>query len=146
MSVRCGVGYDGLLRGAKNACDAEYHGRRGPAGRKRADVSSRFLLMSFGAALGGWASARFGYQTASSSTPRLPRLRLLNLLIPEKEMKEESVDESGRRLESQSREPKKRQRFWTDIWDGWRYIARHPLVAAIIGGTCCGQRAAALVT
>ena len=44
-----------------------------------------------------------------------------------------SGDENEQRLEAGDRAQKKRPRFWTDLQEGWRYIARHPLVAAIIG-------------
>ena len=123
-----------FFEGAKNAATPNITGADGLLAGNALMFSSRFLLMSFGAALGGWASARFGYQTAFIINAVSFLVSAYSIwLIPEKEMREESVDDSGKHLETQSHEPKRRQRFWTDIRDGWQYIARHPLVAAIIG-------------
>jgi MFS family permease len=123
-----------FFEAAKNAAMPNITGAEGLLAGNALMFSSRFLLMSFGAALGGWASARFGYQTAFIINAASFLVSAYSVwLIPEKEMREESSAEAGKPLEVQDREPRKRLRFWTDIREGWRYIAQHPLVAAIIG-------------
>jgi MFS family permease len=123
-----------FFEAAKNAATPNITGAQGLLAGNALMFSSRFLLMSFGAALGGWASAHFGYQTAFIINAVSFLVSAYSVwLIPEKAMREESADESEKGLESKGREPKERLRFWTDIGEGWRYIAQHPLVAAIIG-------------
>src|SRR5437868_10208068 len=101
--------------------------------------SSRFLLMSFGAALGGWASARFGYKAAFIINAVSFLISAYSIwLIPEEEMKGETSgeDEASREAEMhkvETRKAQRRTRVWTDLQEGWKYIARDPLVAAIIG-------------
>jgi MFS family permease len=124
-----------FFEAAKNAAMPNITGGEGLLAGNALMFSSRFLLMSLGAALGGWASARFGYQTAFIINAVSFLVSAYSIwLIPEKEMREEtSGDETEQRLEAGMSATKKRPRFWTDIQDGWKYIARHPLVAAIIG-------------
>jgi MFS family permease len=124
-----------FFEAAKNAATPNITGREGLLAGNALMFSSRFLLMSLGAALGGWASARFGYQTAFIINAVSFLVSAYSIwLIPEKEMREEtSNDETEQRIEVGERATKKRPRFWTDLQDGWKYIARHPLVAAIIG-------------
>jgi MFS family permease len=123
-----------FFEGAKNAAMPNITGADGLLVGNALMFSSRFLLMSFGAALGGWASARFGYQTAFIINAVSFLVSAYSIwLIPEKEMREEAVAETAERLSTQDREPKKRLRFLTDIREGWKYIAEHRLVAAIIG-------------
>jgi MFS family permease len=123
-----------FFEAAKNGALPNITGGPGLLAGNALMFSSRFLLMSLGAALGGWASARFGYKTAFIINAVSFIVSAYSIwLIPEKEMREESVDEADKRRETDSLETKKRPRFWTDLQDGWKYIARYPLVAAIIG-------------
>jgi MFS family permease len=123
-----------FFEAARNAAMPNITGGEGLLVGNALMFSTRFLLMSFGAALGGWASARFGHQTAFIINAVSFLVSAYSIwLIPEKVMREESVDETEHRLETEDRETKKRPRFWTDLQEGWRYIAHHPLVAAIIG-------------
>ena len=123
-----------FFEGAKNAATPNITGADGLLPGNALMFSSRFLLMSLGAALGGWASAWFGYRTAFIINAVSFLVSAYSIwLIPEKKMREESAGETEKRLQAQEREPKKRLSFWADIREGWRYIARHPLVAAIIG-------------
>jgi MFS family permease len=123
-----------FFEAAKNGAMPNITGDKGLLAGNALMFSSRFLLMSFGAALGGWASARFGYQTAFIINSVSFFVSAYSIwLIPEKEMREESVDETGGPVEMDGRETKNRPRFWTDLQEGWKYIARYPLVAAIIG-------------
>lgn len=123
-----------LFEAAKNGAMPNIAGGQGLLAGNALMYSSRFLLMSFGAALGGWASAHFGYQTAFIINAVSFLVSAYSIwLIPEKEMREEDVDETGKPNEAGDRQAKKRQSFWIDLQEGWKYIARHPLVAAIIG-------------
>ena len=123
-----------FFEGAKNAAMPNITGADGLLVGNALLFSSRFLLMSLGAALGGWAAARFGHQTAFIVNAVSFLVSAYSIwLIPEKAMREESVEETGAQHKTQDREAKKRLSFWTDIRDGWRYIAQHRLVAAIIG-------------
>ena len=47
-------------------------------------------------------------------------------------MREEKSVDDEEMLEKQR--GKKRASFWTDLQEGWKYIARYPLVMAIMGG------------
>ncbi len=94
-------------------------------------MSSRFLLMAVGAALGGEASARFGYETAFVINALSFIVSAYSIwLIPEREMRA-TRDEEGKDEERQraSNAP----RFWTDMREGWVYISHQPLLAALIG-------------
>jgi MFS family permease len=123
-----------FFEAAKNAAVPNVTGTKGLLAGNALMFSSRFLLMSFGAALGGWASARFGYQTAFIINAVSFLVSAYSIwLISEKEMREEPVEEAQERRETESREAKKRRRFWTDVQEGWKFIARYPLVAAIMG-------------
>jgi MFS family permease len=124
-----------FFEAARNAAMPNITGDEGLLAGNALMFSSRFLLMSFGAALGGWASARFGYQTAFIINAVSFLVSAYSIwLIPETAMREEqSTDETEKRLETKARGTKRRSRFLGDIQEGWRYIARHPLVAAIIG-------------
>lgn len=123
-----------LFEAAKNAAMPNITGAQGLLAGNALMFSSRFLLMSVGAALGGWASARFGYQAAFIINAVSFLVSAYSIwLIPEKEMREESSEGADKFPETKDREAKRRPRFWTDLREGWKYIARHPLVAAIIG-------------
>jgi MFS family permease len=123
-----------FFEAAKNGAMPNIAGGQGLLAGNALMYSSRFLLMSFGAALGGWASAYFGYQTAFIINAASFLVSAYSIwLIPEKEMREEVVSETAKVDEAGGRSPKKRQSFWDDLQEGWKYIARYPIVAAIIG-------------
>lgn len=132
-----------FFEGAKNAAMPNITKGRGLLAGNALMFSSRFLLMSMGAALGGWASAQFGYKTAFIINAVSFLVSAYSIwLIPDEEMKEGGASEENGDVE---REEKKRFRFWSEIQEGWKYIARYPLVAAIIsinvlwatgGGAC----------
>src|SRR5688500_2728802 len=87
--------------------------------------SSRFLLMSFGAALGGWTAATVGYRAAFLVNAVSFLISAFSVwIIPEHETRETSVAPS-------SAEPEKRG-YWADIREGWAYIVSHAPVATII--------------
>ncbi len=115
-----------FFEAAKNAAMPNIAGDRGLLAGNALLFSSRFLLMSIGAALGGWTAARFGYKAAFIINSVSFIVSAYSIwLIPEHETKRrERVGEDG--------QGKSRTRFWTDIHEGWKYIAKHPLVFAII--------------
>ena len=121
-----------FFEAAKNAAMTNITGSEGLLAGNALMFSSRFLLMSVGAALGGWASARFGYKAAFIINAVSFLVSAYSIwLIPEEKMRRETAveDES----DGESREAKRRTSFWSDLQEGWKYIARYPLVAAIIG-------------
>ncbi|MDQ3817685.1 MAG: MFS transporter, partial [Acidobacteriota bacterium] len=121
-----------FFEAAKNAAMPNITGGEGLLAGNAMMFSSRFLLMSLGAALGGWASARFGYQAAFIINAVSFLVSAYSIwLIPEEKMREEAVAEDE--SEAESRRDKKRPSFWSDLQEGWKYIGRYPLVAAIIG-------------
>ena len=118
-----------FFEGAKNAAMPNITKGRGLLAGNALMFSSRFLLMSMGAALGGWASSQFGYKAAFIINAVSYLVSAYSIwLIPDEEMRE-----GGAGDEVEGREEKKGFRLWSDIQEGWKYIARYPLVAAIIG-------------
>lgn len=117
-----------FFEAAKNAAMPNIAGDSGLLAGNALMFSSRFLLMSIGAALGGAASARFGYEVAFIINAVSFIASAYSIwLIPESEMKHEeaaSRDEAGREGDA--------FRFWQDMREGWSYIARHRPVAAIM--------------
>jgi MFS family permease len=128
-----------FFEAAKNAALPNIAGDEGLLAGNALMFSSRFLLMSLGAALGGWASARFGYQAAFVINALSFLVSAYSIwLIPEREMRQdESAAESPAAAASQvvsaERGRRARQSFWQDLREGWAFIASTPLVAAIIG-------------
>ncbi|HWT01406.1 MAG TPA: MFS transporter [Pyrinomonadaceae bacterium] len=124
-----------FFEAAKNAAMPNVTSADGLLAGNALMFSSRFLLMSLGAALGGWASARFGYQTAFVINAASFLVSAYSVWkIPAGAMREEPVDEAGKtRARGEGAEAVKRASYWADVREGWKYIARYPLVAAIIG-------------
>jgi len=88
--------------------------------------SSRFLLMSLGAALGGWTAANVGYRAAFIVNAVSFLGSALSIwLIPERETKQLG-------LELTTRGTGKKASYWSDIREGWSYIISHAPVAAIL--------------
>lgn len=124
-----------FFEAAKNAAMPNIAGDSGLLAGNALMFSSRFLLMSLGAALGGWASARFGYQAAFVINALSFIVSAYSIwLIPEREMKQEENDDEGAVVEKANAfAPREKQSFWQDLREGYAYIVQHPLVAAIIG-------------
>jgi MFS family permease len=88
--------------------------------------SSRFLLMSLGAALGGLTAANVGYRAAFIvNAVSFLGSALSVWLIPEQETKQLALEKDASATE-------KRASYWSDIREGWSYIIRHAPVAAIL--------------
>lgn len=122
-----------FFEAAKNAAMPNITSGEGLLAGNALMFSSRFLLMFMGAALGGWASARFGYKSAFIINAVSFLVSAYSIwLIPEKEMREESGEDDAESV-SERRGGKQHPSFWTDLHEGWKYIARYPLVMAIMG-------------
>jgi MFS family permease len=116
-----------FFEAAKNASMPNIAGDRGLLAGNALLFSSRFLLMSVGAALGGWTAARFGYKAAFIINAVSFIVSAYSIwLIPESETKQRE------RAVGETEQSESRTSFWTGIHEGWKYIARHPLVFAII--------------
>lgn len=117
-----------FFEAAKNASMPNIAGDRGLLAANALLFSSRFLLMSVGTALGGWTAWRFGYKAAFIVNSVSFMVSFYSIwLIPE-----EDTRRGGREVTAEQEEPVGRRHFWTDIHEGWRFIARHPLVFAIV--------------
>ncbi len=117
-----------FFEAAKNAATPNITGDQGLLAGNALLFSSRFLLMSIGAALGGWTAARFGYKAAFIINSASFIVSAYSIwFIPEEEMRRREQS-----FEKEAEQPVGRTHFWTDIHEGWKYIARHPLVFAII--------------
>lgn len=118
-----------FFEAAKNAAMPNIAGDRGLLAGNALMFSSRFLLMSVGAALGGLASARFGYEVAFVINAVSFLVSAYSIwLIPESEMKQES----GAETKGGETDGPKPASFWRDMREGWSYIAAHKPVAAIL--------------
>jgi len=136
-----------FFEGAKNAALANVVGGRGLLAGNALMFSSRFLLMSVGSALGGEASAAFGYDVAFVINALSFLVSAYSIwLIPGREMHAAGASgESGDEGAGASNEAGafagrdaragagKRAGYLADVLEGWRYVLRHPLVAAIFG-------------
>lgn len=125
--------FSAFFEAAKNASMPNLTGDRGLLAGNALMFSSRFLLMSLGAALGGAASARFGYKAAFIINALSFIVSAISVwLIPEDELKSRTADAISEVSISTTANPISK-RLWSDIRDGYAYIARHKLVAALLG-------------
>lgn len=114
-----------VFEGARNAAMPNVTGERGLLAGNALMYSSRFLLMSVGAALGGAAAYAFGYQAAFViNAISFVYSAYTVWLIPE---------ESTREGEAAAVNVRVLSRVWRDVGEGWRFVAGHRLVAALIG-------------
>src|SRR5215813_4843900 len=121
--------FGSFFEAAKNAAVPNITGDRDLLAGNALMFSSRFLLMSFGAALGGWTSSYFGYKAAFIVNSVSFLISAFSVwLIPEGETRQHSI------AESEMSAPKRRRfDYWSDIREGWAYIVSHAPVALIIG-------------
>ncbi len=119
-----------LFEAAKNAAMPNLTGERGLLAGNALMFSSRFLLMGVGAALGGAASARFGYGAAFIINSLSFLVSAYSIwLIPGNQMHQETnVSEAQTHGIVEST-----KRVWEDIREGLSYIVRQPLVGALVG-------------
>lgn len=121
--------FHAFFEAAKNAAVPNITGERDLLAGTALMWSSRFLLMSLGAALGGWTAATVGYRAAFI----INALSFLGSawsvwLIPERETKQTRPITAT--AADQIAPP--RPSYWSDIREGWSYIVSHRPVAAIL--------------
>jgi len=117
-----------FFEAAKNAAVPNITGDRDLLAGNALMFSSRFLLMSFGAALGGWTASHFGYRAAFVVNSASFLISAASVwLISDEETRAVPVTESSGKIS------KRRFDYWSDIREGWSYILRTPPVALILG-------------
>ncbi|HWS56510.1 MAG TPA: MFS transporter [Pyrinomonadaceae bacterium] len=117
-----------LFEGARNGAMPNVAGARGLLAANALMFSSRFLLMAVGSALGGAASDLFGYRVAFFVNALSFVVSAYSIwLIPEAETRSPegaaALAAGHRRLLGG---------VWEDVRDGFRYVAGHRLVAALL--------------
>lgn len=133
-----------FFEAGKNASMPNVAGERGLLAGNALMFSSRFLLMAVGSALGGVASDLLGYNTAFVVNAASFVVSAYSVwLVPEREMQARGRDEAAREERDEPDDARRAAgrggvwrpfvEVWRDVCDGWRYIVRHPLVAALIG-------------
>ena len=121
--------FQSFFEAAKSAATPNITGERDLLAGNALMFSSRFLLMSLGAALGGWTAATVGYRAAFI----VNAISFLGSawsvwLIPDEETRQQA---SGKDTEA-TQAAKKKPGYWSDIREGWAYIIRHAPVAALL--------------
>ncbi len=116
--------FGAFFEAAKNAALPNITGERDLLAGNALMFSSRFLLMSLGAALGGWTSAHVGYQFAFIINAISFLASAYSVwLVPDDETRQKTVVVETKRTGG----------YWSDIREGWTYILNHRPVAAILG-------------
>ena len=112
-----------FFEAAKNAAVPNITGERDLLAGNALMFSSRFLLMSLGAALGGWTSALVGYKAAFIVNAISFLASAYSVwLVPDEQTRQRSITESTTT----------RRSYWQDIREGWHYIVTHGPVATIL--------------
>jgi MFS family permease len=121
-----------FFEAAKNAAVPNITGERDLLAGNALMFSSRFLLMSLGAALGGWTSAHVGYAAAFIINAISFIASAYSVwLVPEEETRQAAISQAN-----DIAMPAKRKRhtgYWSDVREGWSYIVKHAPVATILG-------------
>ncbi len=114
--------FGAFFDGAKNAATPNLTGKEGLLAGTALMFSTRFLLMAIGSALGGWASAIFGYEVAFLINAASFLASAFTVwLIPEESVREpETAERAGR-------EP-----FITELKQGLSYAANNHFALTII--------------
>jgi len=120
--------FGAFFEAAKNAAVPNITGERDLLAGNALMFSSRFLLMSLGAALGGWTAANVGYQAAFIINALSFFASAYSVwLVPEEETRSQSTG-------AVTKEPRSLYRgYWSDMREGWTYIVTHAPVATILG-------------
>lgn len=114
-----------FFEAAKNAAVPNITGDRDLLVGNALMFSSRFLLMSLGAALGGWTAAHLGYQAAFIVNSASFLVSAYSLwLIPDSETRQDS---------RHTRPEAERSSYWSDIREGWTFIISQAPVATLLG-------------
>jgi MFS family permease len=114
-----------FFEAAKNAAVPNITGERDLLAGNALMFSSRFLLMSLGAALGGWTSAHVGYEAAFVVNAISFLASAYSVwLVPE--------NETRQTMTTVADSSKRHRGYWQDIREGWSYIVSHGPVATIL--------------
>jgi len=132
--------FGSFFEAAKNAAVPNITGERDLLAGNALMYSSRFLLMSLGAALGGWTAATVGYEAAFVVNAISFLGSAFSVwLIPEQETKQFALEENPGSLQlnpagfaNASELKPSRRSYWSDIREGWAYIISHAPVATIL--------------
>ncbi len=117
-----------FFEAAKNAAVPNITGERDLLAGNALMFSSRFLLMSIGAALGGWTAAYVGYEAAFIINALSFFASAYSVwLVPDEETRSRSTDAVPDQPRSLYRG------YWSDMREGWTYIVTHAPVATILG-------------
>ena len=123
--------FGAFFEAAKNAAVPNITGDSDLLAGNALMFSSRFLLMSFGAALGGWTASHFGYKAAFIINSASFLVSAYSVwLIPDSDTRQSLQAVAASHQSDLSR---RRASYWTDIREGWSYIVRHAPVATILG-------------
>ncbi|HEY2960926.1 MAG TPA: MFS transporter [Pyrinomonadaceae bacterium] len=118
-----------FFEAAKNAAVPNITGERDLLAGNALMFSSRFLLMSLGAALGGWTAAHVGYAAAFIINALSFVASAYSVwLVPE-----EATRQQPREVAAIEKKKKRYTGYWSDVREGWSYIVRHAPVATILG-------------
>lgn len=114
--------FGAFFDGAKNAATPNLTGKEGLLAGTALMFSSRFLLMAVGAALGGWASAIFGYKVAFLINAASFVISAISVwLIPEEAVREQETVEKTERAS-----------FLTELKEGFRYTTLNHFALTIL--------------
>lgn len=132
--------FHAFFEAAKSAAVPNITGERDLLAGNALMFSSRFLLMSLGAALGGWTAATVGYKAAFIvNAVSFLGSAFSVWLIPEQETKQRGLEKddvgpsdnvSDRQLDVS--ENVGRRSYWSEIREGWSYIISHAPVATLL--------------
>jgi MFS family permease len=121
--------FGAFFEAAKNAAVPNITGDRDLLAGNALMFSSRFLLMSFGAALGGWTASHFGYRVAFIVNAISFIVSAYSVwLVPDSATRQRAP-----RQAVIPQHPTDQRSYWSDIREGWAYIITHAPVATIIG-------------
>lgn len=118
--------FGAFFEAAKNAAVPNITGERDLLAGNALMFSSRFLLMSFGAALGGWTAATVGYRAAFI----VNAVSFLGSALSVWMIAEHETRQHPAAVTTEAENV--RRSYWSDIREGWVYIVMHAPVATII--------------
>lgn len=117
-----------FFEAAKNAAVPNITGERDLLAGNALMFSSRFLLMSLGAALGGWTAAYVGYAAAFVINAISFVASAYSVwLVPDEETRERTE------VTAPAEKRSLYAGYWSDIREGWSHIVRNGAVATLIG-------------